>query len=418
LPLDEPEIRIFVDSLFLEGFLRPIPVPDDWRNDGWMEVGVVRQPEIDRQIRFERLFKTVQEAVPSATGTHQEWLRFARTWAELVATRHDLPPGSPLPGAVEFERQQNEIEARFAAWMQSRYLTLHNYPPLPAPVMLHHVPQYLASRVKNGDLRRVALVVVDGLALSQWQLIERRLKEAAGDWNFREQCVLAWVPTLTPVSRQALFAALPPLDFPRTWSRTDQDGQHWARFWKDQGFVPDRAVRYFIGANLDDDAELDSWLEDPRSIAAGIVVKQVDDIMHGMQLGGAGMHQQVQLWLEQGHLPKLLRKLHAAGFTTFITSDHGNVAARGVGRPTQGKIIDTRGQRALQFQQAAFLEQARAQYPAAIPWSSDALPEEVHVLLADGLNAFWDNGSEIVCHGGIALEEVVVPFIEVLSVGA
>ena len=417
LPLDEPDIRAFVDSLFLEGYLRPVPVPDDWQRDRWTEVGVARQPEIDRQIRFEKLIAAVRQELPDATTNHQTWLKFARMWAEAVILRHSLPHLSPLPNAVGFDGLQLEIEARFAAWMQSRYLALHNSTPLPIPIMLHQIPHYLAYKLKAGEFRRVALVVVDGLALNQWFLIQDRLREENTNWSFVDSAVFAWVPTLTPVSRQSIFAAWPPLNFPTSWDRTDREPKHWVRFWLDQG-LPEHAIGYFIGPNLDDDSDLDVWLQDPRSTVAGLVVNQVDKIMHGMELGAPGMHQQVQLWTEQGHLPRLMVKLHQAGFTTFITADHGNIAARGIGRPQQGSLIEERGKRALQFSQPAFLDQAQSQYPTAVVWRSDALPESVHVLLADSLNAFHTPDEEVVCHGGISLEEVIVPFVQVTTVPA
>ena len=426
LPLDEPDVRAFVDSLFLEGYLRPIVVPDDfpsgksWRRDDWTQVGVVRQPELDRQLRFEKLLTVARETLPDTAATHKEWGRFARTWAEVVILRHSFPATMPLPGPEyreDFGQLQLAVESRFAEWMQKRYLALYNYPPLPAPVMLHQIPHYLAHQLKAGRLKRVALIVIDGLALNQWLLIQTQLQASHSDWGFAETAVFAWVPTLTSVSRQSIFAAWPPLNFPSTWDRTDREPKHWTRFWMDEG-LPEPAIGYFRGPNLDDDPDLDAWLQDTRSVVAGLVVNKVDDIMHGMQLGTQGMHQQVSLWAEQGNLPRLLSKLYQAGFTVFITADHGNIAAKGIGKPQQGALIEERGKRALQFSQPAFLAQAQAQYPDAISWRSDALPDAIHVLLADGLDSFDTLEEESVCHGGISLEEVIVPFIQVTSVPA
>lgn len=415
LPLDEPEVRAFVDSLFLEGYLRPIPVPTDWRRDSWTEVGVTRQPEIDRQLRFERLIEAARQELPDAAATHQAWIKFAHTWAEVIVLRYGLPADSPLPAAVGFEPLQLMVEQRFADWMQQRYLALHNYPSLPAPVMLHQVPHYLANQLKASKFQRVALIVIDGLALDQWLMIQSQLREDESDWKFAESAVFAWVPTLTSVSRQSIFAAWPPLNFPKTWDRTDREPNQWKRYWMDEG-LSEHEVRYFNGADLDADPELDEWLHDPRARVAGLVLRKVDEIMHGMQLGTAGMHRDVDLWAERGHLARLLRKLQQAGFAIFITADHGNITARGIDRPKQGDLIESRGKRALQFSQPSFLAQAQAQFPTAIAWRSEALPDSVHVLLADGLNAFESPTEEIVCHGGISLEEVIVPFVQVMSV--
>ncbi len=417
LPLDDPHVSAYVDSLFLEGYLRPIPVPADWELDGWTNVGVIRQPEIQIQLNFENLVKAVRSSLPTPADNHQAWIKFARAWAKLVTIRHQLSPLSMLPTAMNFNELQLVVETNFAEWTKDRYLGLHNYPAFPEPIMLHQISHYLAGQIRDAKIKRVALVVIDGLSLGQWLLIEEQLATKERGWSFADSAVFAWVPTLTSVSRQSIFAALTPLHFPTTWNRTDREAAQWYRFWIDQGFS-EKAVGYFKGPNLDNNPELDAWLQDPRSTIAGLVINQVDDIMHGMQLGTAGMQQQVQLWIEQGHLSHLFTKLQQAGFAIFVTADHGNISAKGIGEPRMGALVSTEGKRALQFSQPTFLAQAQNQYPDAIPWHSDALPEDVHVLLASGLDAFYTPEDEVVCHGGISLEEVIVPFVQVVSVPA
>ena len=55
----------------------------------------------------------------------------------------------------------------------------------------------------------------------------------------------------------------------------------------------------------------------------------VDKIMHGMELGAAGIHNQVRLWAGQPHLAALLDLLLESGFRVYLTSDHGNIEAAG-----------------------------------------------------------------------------------------
>ena len=56
---------------------------------------------------------------------------------------------------------------------------------------------------------------------------------------------------------------------------------------------------------------------------------------------------------------------------------------------------------------------AKQQSPTAIEWSNVGLPAQMRVLLAPQLGAFLNVGDHAVCHGGIALEEVIVPFIRI-----
>ena len=133
-----------------------------------------------------------------------------------------------------------------------------------------------------------------------------------------------------------------------------------------------------------------------------------------MQLGIAGMHQQVHLWLTRyRYLTKLVTRLVQGSFTVYLTSDHGNVWARGIGRPKEGVLVEKRGQRARIYTDPAFAALAKGQSPTAIEWTNVGLPAQLKVLLAPQLDAFLDVGRHAVCHGGIALEEVIVPFVQI-----
>jgi len=61
----------------------------------------------------------------------------------------------------------------------------------------------------------------------------------------------------------------------------------------------------------------------------------------------------------------------------------------------------------------AFLALARQQSPTAIEWTNMGLPAQLRILLAPQLDAFLNVDHHAVCHGGVALEEVIVPFIQI-----
>ena len=128
------------------------------------------------------------------------------------------------------------------------------------------------------------------------------------------------------------------------------------------------------------------------------------------------MHQQVELWLTHyRYLTKLVGKLLEESFVVYLTSDHGNVCARGIGRLSEGVLVDTRGERARIYTDSVFLDLARQQSPTTIEWTNVGLPAQLKVLLAPQLDAFLNVGDRAVCHGGIALEEVIVPLVRISS---
>lgn len=432
LPLDDPEVRGYLQSLFLEGKIQPVSLPEGWQiTADWAKIGLVQSPAETERQRFEHLLTLLRDSIPPDNSLHKAWLQFAEQWAELVGLRHRSSDRLVESARQDFARLQLEVESQFAAWLLARYHTLHNQPFHSGPVMSHHIPGYMATfhRQQVGK-PRLALIVVDGLALDQWQIIHRIWAEQSQPWTITPSSLFAWVPTLTSIARQAIFAGQPPYLFPDSWQNTNQEAKRWQRFWQEHQ-LPSTAVGYArnLGNNFNPsgppagegvfgeavlEPELLALIESPRIQVLGLVVNTVDNIVHGMQLGTAGMHQQVELWLtRQPYLTHLIVKLLAEDFTVFLTADHGNVWARGIGRPNEGVLAETKGQRARLYTDPAFLNLARQQFPEALEWPNLGLPTQLRVLLAPNLAAFLDANTQAVCHGGIALEEVIVPFVQI-----
>ena len=76
-------------------------------------------------------------------------------------------------------------------------------------------------------------------------------------------------------------------------------------------------------------------------------------------------------------------------------------------------MVETRGKRARVYDRLEFREEVAAKFPGSIRWPSQGLPPARHVLLSGDLTAFANDGDEVVVHGGIALEEVMVPFVTI-----
>ena len=108
-----------------------------------------------------------------------------------------------------------------------------------------------------------------------------------------DEPVFAWVPTLTSVSRQALFAGSPPFYFPSSIGSTAKESNLWRKFWESIG-LSRLEVAYQKGLGDGDAVQVLDDILSPRSRVLGLVIDKVDKIMHGMQLGATGMHNQVK----------------------------------------------------------------------------------------------------------------------------
>ena len=411
---DHEDVRVYIDNLFHEGWLKPVPHPRADRLAGsWAIVGVRTDAEADRARRMRGLLGAMEGTVPGEASGHREWLAFARSWAELTALVSD--PGTESADSdigARWSALRDRIDEAFAAWLAAHYATLHNQPPVP-PVMVHHVPRLLARRLAERSSRKVSLVVVDGLAMDQWVVLRERLASQRPSLRLRESGVFAWIPTLTSVSRQACFAGRPPLYFASGISGTVGEPAAWRRFWADEGLSAD-AVRFEKMIRDGDDLHrVAQFVSAPRVRAVALVVDVVDRIMHGMVLGSSGMRSQVKHWADGGTLAELLDILTDAGFSVLLTSDHGNIETRGCGRPAEGELVDTYGKRVRIYSDTVLRDRVREDFPAAIPWPSVGLPPGYHPLMAPGRSAFVRVGEKPVAHGGASLEEVVVPLVEI-----
>ena len=416
VPFQHEEVWAYIDTLFLDGSLKPVAQPDVTTLPAWVLTGIAYDPKADAVRRFRALRQKFETEMPAAEASHRDWQEAAQRWAELIVLRWEWSEALETADRDGWTDLQSRLEDAFAQWMLQRYGSLHNLPYHQQPVMVHQVPRFLAVERKRKKLAKIALLVLDGLALDQWLLIRKILEGGDTALRFQDTTAFAWVPTLTSVTRQSIFAGEPPLYFPDSIETTSKERSHWQRFWEDQG-VQRSGVELVTNLDGPADPSLETVLANPRLSVLGVVWNKVDDIMHGMMMQTAGMHSQVRLWAAQGHLQQLLGRLHQEGFAVYLTADHGNVTATGIGNPKEGVLVETRGKRARVYDRPELREEVAAKFPDSIRWPSHGLPPARHVLLAGDLKAFTNEGDEIVAHGGIALEEVMVPFVAITREG-
>jgi PglZ domain-containing protein len=405
------EARVYIDTMFLDGALHPVPFEHPEKLPEWARVGIMADPVAAARRRLTALLGRLEQEVPSGNATYRDWQQFAWRWAELLVLRTGVPGAlEPAPG-MRIEGLHDTVERTFADWMVSRFGSLANLVERDGrPVMVHHIARHLADRRISAGESRLALIVVDGLAIDQWLVIRAELLRAAPALRMEEAAVFAWVPTVTSVSRQAIFAGEIPLLFGDSLATTAKEESHWRRVWEEFD-VPALSIGYRKGLGSAGGAGIDDLAEHPKMQVLGLVINTIDDIMHGMMLGTIGMHENVELWAAQGYLARLLERLLAAGFAVYLTADHGNIEAVGQGRPREGSLVETRGGRARVYESDLFRERVRKEFPETVLWPGAGLPPDAKALLAAGRTAFVSKGDRPVAHGGIAIEEVLVPFV-------
>lgn len=433
LPFNHQDIRVYIDNLFVEGKLSPIDL-STWGNtpfglsaidianiakDSWILSGIATAKSDSENLRISRLFDIVDAADLSMDSRYTDWISFAMKWAELSALIHTA---SNARHKKRYGDAGQRLNSLFADWLYTHYASLINLPPK-VPAMVHHVPRYLARSIedlhqevsgKAGQKgKKVALVVIDGLSLDQWVTVRNRIQKQNSDLVLRESATFAWIPTLTSVSRQAIFSGKPPIYFPSSINSTNSEEKLWKQFWQGHGVSKlDIAYQRSLGDG-DAEAAMDRFINPAQTRVVGLVIDKVDKIMHGMQLGAAGMHNQIDQWCQGKYLTSLLNYLMRHDYDIWITSDHGNIESIGKGRPTEGAIAESRGERVRIYPTSELRSQISSNFTFGREWQPSGLPDDYFPLVATGNDAFVNDGDRIVGHGGVAIEEVIVPLIKV-----
>ena len=127
----------------------------------------------------------------------------------------------------------------------------------------------------------------------------------------------------------------------------------------------------------------------------------------------AGMHNQVRQWAQQSYLSDLIGLLLDKQYILLLTSDHGNIEAKGFGVPKEGVLAEKRGERVRVYSDHLLRSMNKTGYEETIEWPCIGLPSTYLPLIAGKRYAFVYEGKTIVGHGGLSIEEIIVPLIEI-----
>ncbi len=420
IPFDHTDVRAIIDSMFLDGSLHPLAVSGVPASvPGWIRAGIVE--DVWSQFALaEKSIEALAAAMPDADASHKAWSDFAKRYGEMLSRVHDLPGKDGGERLTDIRARITAIQTlsdeRLQAWVAARhYADLILQPATKGPVMVHHVPRFLRQR-RNAGETRIALLVFDGLAFDQWVRIREHLIARQQPLAFDENTAFAWLPTVTSVSRQALFSGLRPREFEDSIDHTSKEESLWKAFWQNEGGVVPAEVMYRRALRqVEQLGALQTEITDRKPNVLGLVIDEVDERLH-KERSKDDVALWIGRWLDTGFVERLFAFLLGEGFSIYVTADHGNVDAVGVGRPNQGVIAESRGERVRVYRSESLRADSAAAYPSTIPLDIAGLPANFMPLFAGGRSAFVPDSDQVVVHGGVSVEELIVPFVKVSNV--
>lgn len=292
----------------------------------------------------------------------------------------------------EYEEDLIKLNDAFQSYIDNSYFAELNSSPMVRPHTVNKVLPYIDSHFGQDD--RVALVVVDGMAYWQYQVLAEKLHIAGIETN--DNAILAWIPTITKLSRQALFrGGSPTCEYKQS---PLNEKELWLDYWKQRGFTFPQCQYIY---------DTDEFAINDSARRLAVVTTELDHKMHSSS-DYADLLSLTKNWA--GKFVEKVICLHELGFTLFITTDHGNLFAHGWRNLTVKEKVHlyadgSRGTRHLIWQN----DEARKEF---LKNNADLklMAHDDWCVFRDD-HCFKNNDTRMITHGGSHFWEVVIPFI-------
>ncbi|MDP2860178.1 MAG: PglZ domain-containing protein, partial [bacterium] len=272
---ENPPLQDVVSRLVRQGALSPVEVRRPGRLPAWARPAILKTGEDRRPRRAAVLLADLAGLLqrPAEELRWEEWQRIALYWAELTVLRYDPEMRMAPDQKSDVLAVQERLDERFIAWLSRRYASLGGL-RLPVPHHVFHVPHYLAYQRRQAQADRVALLVLDGLALADWFLLGPSWTARHPGWRLKTQALLAQVPTITAISRQALISGRRPAEFAMSLDTNRGEAGQWTAFWVREGLPPEACGYARLGPGSVGEVDL-------RVRALCLVEDSIDRMLHG-----------------------------------------------------------------------------------------------------------------------------------------
>ena len=315
------------------------------------------------------------------------------------------------------------VKRNYVDWMQHHDFTMNH------DVMQHHILPML----KQGE--RVFLVVFDNFRYDQWKAIETELT----DYDITEQLCCSILPTATQYARNALFAGMMPSEikqrYPDWWTEEDAEESknlnepHLIQAFLDR--VRRRDTFSYHKINTTDEAEqllaeADELLQ--RNSLNVVVVNFIDMLSHArteskmvreLAHDEAAYRSLTLSWFRHSAISQLLHRLSQTDCRVVLTTDHGSIRT-----DTPVKIIGDRNTNTnLRYKLGRNLacesrDVFTVKNPKSVFLPSPNISTSYVFATGNTFLAYPNNYNYYVAyyrntfqHGGISMEEMIIPLV-------
>jgi CheY-like chemotaxis protein len=356
-------------------------------------------------------------------------------YKQLVFWELELESGGE--GVMEeiLNTQKTEANRYFAKFVMNHYLDWLADDAEDAPVMSQNAFRHYVfpEFQKEGPL---FLILIDNLRYDQWKVIEPIINQ---DFNVdREEIYFSILPTATQYARNSFFAGLMPGDiqrlFPSLWKNDEDEGgknlheeeflaNQLKRLGADLRFSYHKVTKHEFGRKLADN--MSNLLGNDLNV---IVYNFVDMLSHArtdmevireLAEDDSAYRSLTVSWFEHSPLKDIMRAISEKGGRMIITTDHGTIQVK-----DDVKVIGDRNTSTnLRYKQGRNLNYDPKEVFAVTRPEDARLPktnmsstyifakEREYFVYPNNYNHFMRYYRDTLQHGGISLEEMLIPMV-------
>jgi hypothetical protein len=394
LDFKEPLLNKSLGYLFAFEYLKPVKV-SPVKYDGFpkpLKIGVFVDEQGHNDNELEGLIEYLKQQLEIIEDIADQWFKIIQVLAN-AKLKYLLSGNAAL--RESYLKIESAFNNRFQRFIDNTYGSLFSLSGVRKPVVVSRILEHINAR----PAKKKALIVIDGMNYWQWNILGKALVDAG--LTYSSNASLAFIPTITAWSRQAIFKG----EKPDLFEDNSKESKLFQTYWLKYG-VPAWQVD-FKKFGVNESLSVDSISNDTTVL--GLVCNDLDDIMHGSILGNSQLKTSTEQWIEKSNIVQYISELKAKGFQIYITADHGNIEAIGLKNLTLKEKVGAlgRGKRHLHFTNETLMENFLEHNPNLL------LGKKGLSVYLKHQDAFTTENSQVITHGGSHLWEVIVPFISI-----